>query len=379
MRPASGSATPDPDVAVIITTHGESALVAECIASVKDQTWAGWECVVMDDASSDDTVEVALAAIDGDRRFRVFSSDTRSGPELQRNAGVMATRAPLVTFLDGDDFYFPAALESRVAAMRRNPHPARAGVFCNWVEVAHDAVRHGEVPRKRRRPRVTWLKPGEVQGVPFIATAPVIDRRALLATGGFRILPVSEDVDLWQRMLRNGFYFDSVKEVGLAYRQRPASKLRESSVAAADTLAGIVARNSEPMEDPAAIGPWPLREPFYAYGPRLMRVRRLVRAAAFELAADRTPDRILDALDASFEPWMEWMLPLPRVVASTARLAALAVDDDERTAARLAGTLTELVEPLSIRGRRAAVRWQEVTPAGLDTGEAGRTCVWPTT
>jgi len=359
---------------VIVTAHEESGLIEQCIASVKAQTWTNWECVVMDDASTDDTVDVAVRAIKGDPRFTVFASESNSGLGLQRNAGVAVTRAPLVTFLDADDFYFPESLESRLRAARREPHPARAGVFCNWVEVSNDTEPTAKAPQKRRRPRVTWLKPGEVQGVPFIATAPLMDRQAFLAAGGFRATPISEDVDLWQRMLRSGFYFDCVKEVGVAYRQRPESMLRKGSIAAAVALSEMIASNAQPLEDADLVGPHLFRDPFYLYGPKLMLVRRLVRAAAFELAAGRRADGIVAAVGDSFEPWMEWMLPLREVVDSTSRLAALAIDADEGTANRIAGMLTGLLEPLARKGREEAGRWrQDVPPASdLDVGQAAR-------
>jgi glycosyltransferase involved in cell wall biosynthesis len=364
----------DPDVAVVVTSHDEGGLIADCIAGLRTQTWQNWECVVMDDHSTDDTVERALEAIDGDPRFSVVVSDRNSGPSMQRNAGVLHSRAPLVAFLDADDFYYPRAIEIRLEVLRRDPHPARAGAFCNWVDVAASATPGGDPPRKRGRPRVTWLKGGDVQGVPFILSAPLIDRRALLAVGGFRTLPVSVDVDLWQRMLRAGFYFDSVREVGVVYRHRHESFHRRSVVRAASDIAAMVATNAYPLDDPGVVGPYVFTEPFYSYGPRLLLARRLVRAAAFELAAGRDAGDVIDAFAGHFEPWMEWMLPMGKVVASTSRLAALAHDGEGVVASDLADRLEVLLAPFTRRGLETAGAWLDVSvdETALEVGPAVR-------
>lgn len=362
-----------PLVAIVVTTHNESGLVIDCLRSIQGQMAGEWECVVMDDASTDDTVEVVRGTVGGDPRFRVLVSDRNTGLSRQRNAGVAATTAPFVTFLDGDDFLYSNAIGSRVAPLVADDHPALAGVFCNWVEVAEGA-RPGSPPTKRRLPRVTWLKGTNVEGVPFIASAPVMRREAFEVVGGFRSVAVSEDVDLWQRMLRRGFFFDSVKEVGVAYRQRSNSMLRRGSVESARLIADLVAANSAPLPPGTEVGPFVCREPYYAYPPRLMFVRRLVRAMAFEAAFDADITEHLRAIEGAFEAHMEWTLDLPRVISSTSRLAALATGDPASRLPVIERRLADALEPVIERSRAVASAWRSQPPEGpLDTGDCRRT------
>jgi glycosyltransferase involved in cell wall biosynthesis len=371
-----------PDVAIVVTTHNESDLVAVCLRSIQDQSWTGWECVVMDDASTDDTVAVARRAVAGDPRFRIIVSDRNSGISRQRNAGAAATTARWITFLDGDDFLYPEAIESRVTATASEDHPALGGVFCNWVEVAEDS-RPGDASRKTRpsrvgwlkdRSRVTWLKGVNVEGGVFPVSAPVLLREAFAAVGGFRSVAKSEDVELWHRMLRRGFFFEGVKEVGFAYRQRSGSMLRRGAIESARMIADTVAASSDPLEADIGVGPFVFREPYFAYPPRMIFVRRLVRALAFEASAGGDLTECLREIERTFEVHMEWTLDLDRVVSSTARLAALASASPAVLQTIVEQRLRDALQPLIVRSRGEAEAWRTQTPeTALDTGDVRRT------
>ena len=358
-----------PLVAVVVTTHNEGRLVEQCLRSVRDQTGVAFECIVMDDDSRDDTPAIARAAIGGDPRFRIVRSNSVTGASRQRNAGVVATSAPLVTFLDGDDFLYPGSLAGRAAAV--TDHPALGGVYCDWVEVAAQADRTG--PRRGGRvSRVTWLRGTEVEGVPFIATAPMLRREAFVAVGGFRPIGVAEDVDLWQRMLRRGFYFDSVSEVGVAYRQRAQSAVHTDAVESALVIAGILRSNLQPLQADAR-GPFVFREPYYEYPPRMMLVRRMVRAMAFAVADGAGVEEHLRTIDDFFEPHMEWTLNLSRLISSSARLAAMAADETNGVRRAVEDRLTDLLAPFADAAIAEAGRWRsDPAEVPLEVGEVGR-------
>lgn len=367
---ASGAPVPEPRVAIVVTAHNESSLLADCLRSLLRQTTDAWECVVMDDKSTDDTLDVARSVAGNDPRFRIYANDRNVGQGPQRNAGVSLTSAPFVAFLDGDDFLFAEAIASRLAALESSDHGALGGIFCNWVEVGHSAEADVLTPSRRRRPRVTWFKGMSTEGVPFISTAPMLRRSAFVAVGGFRPLRVAQDVDLWQRLLRRGFFFDSVKEVGVAYRQRTVSTVHRSSLDSARSIAGMVADAASPLAPGEGVGPFVFREPFHVYPPRLMFVRRMVRAMAFDLAAGRDPSAALDQVTAEFEPHMEWTLDLESLIASVSRLATLA---SAQPAPANHEAMTSALAPLIARSREIAEQWQAAEPEmAMDVGATER-------
>ena len=102
---------------IVVTAYNNVAYLPGCLDSVRAQTIASWECVVVDDASPDDTGKVAARYADADERFRVLSLSENRGLHLARRAGVEQCRGEYVIFLDADDELSPSALEDLVSAM----------------------------------------------------------------------------------------------------------------------------------------------------------------------------------------------------------------------------------------------------------------------
>lgn len=113
-----------PSVTVVIATRDRPASLSRLLACVKAQDLTDFECIIVDDASRDDT----LAAYDGiwqelDSRFRLERAPftTAQGPSFARNRGIALAAAPLIAFCDDDDRWIRSDhLSTAVAAMRRH-------------------------------------------------------------------------------------------------------------------------------------------------------------------------------------------------------------------------------------------------------------------
>ncbi|MFN4154803.1 MAG: glycosyltransferase family 2 protein [Paracoccaceae bacterium] len=99
-----------PQICVILPAYNLSAYIGAAIASLKAQSFAAFEVLVIDDGSTDDTRAQAIAAIGTDPRFRVIHQSNR-GLSGARNAGLDLARAPFIAFLDGDDRFDPDFLQ----------------------------------------------------------------------------------------------------------------------------------------------------------------------------------------------------------------------------------------------------------------------------
>jgi len=105
-----------PRVSVIIPAFNAAALIGNAVGSAQAQTQAEIEIIVVDDASTDDTVSVIerLAAVD--KRLRLVRMLRNGGPGAARNAGLDAARGEWIALLDADDRYHPQRLETLLAA-----------------------------------------------------------------------------------------------------------------------------------------------------------------------------------------------------------------------------------------------------------------------
>jgi len=107
-----------PSASVIICAHNQAEFIADTIQSVAAQRFKNFQCVVVDDASSDGTVERVLKCLAdmGDDRFQLVPRSQNGGQMAAMLTGLDCVDEPFVAFLDGDDMYHPDFLEYHVQA-----------------------------------------------------------------------------------------------------------------------------------------------------------------------------------------------------------------------------------------------------------------------
>ena len=129
-------------VSIIVPTRNRRDWLHEALRSVREQTWSDKEIVVVDEASTDDT----LAMLQKDfPEARVVRHESARGPSAARNSGVTAATGDWILFLDDDDVIHPDHLEMLVLASREAP--AGAVVSGRWrrFAVVADKVRLGPI------------------------------------------------------------------------------------------------------------------------------------------------------------------------------------------------------------------------------------------
>ncbi len=109
-----------PRVSVVMPVHNAAPWLAATLQTVQAQSLQDWELIAVDDGSSDGSGAILAEAACDDRRIR-FLSQANAGVSVSRNRGVVASRAPLVAFLDADDLWHPAKLLEHVALHDGDP------------------------------------------------------------------------------------------------------------------------------------------------------------------------------------------------------------------------------------------------------------------
>ena len=105
-------------VTIVVPTWNRLPLVEEAVASVQAQTYPNWELVVIDDGSTDGTVERLRAM--GDSRIGVLREPHVGHLGRLRNTGAAAGSGELIAFLDSDDLWLPHKLETQVKALEQS-------------------------------------------------------------------------------------------------------------------------------------------------------------------------------------------------------------------------------------------------------------------
>ena len=112
-----------PKISVVVPAYNVERYVGECLASIRAQTLADWECILIDDGSTDATVEQARRV--ADPRITVIRQPNR-GVSSARNAGLANASGTHLLFLDADDMLHPLALERLSGALDASPRAVAA-------------------------------------------------------------------------------------------------------------------------------------------------------------------------------------------------------------------------------------------------------------
>jgi hypothetical protein len=290
----SENLTPDlsdgPLVTVVIPCFNEERFVGFALQSILEQSFANWECIVVDDASTDLSLREIWRVARSDDRFRVLRHRSNGGLSASRNTGLRAARGRYVTFLDADDLLMNDSLMDRVITLSNAADDEHVlGSYCG-VRVSPEEVRLEDLPRRMK------FESGQIvdfvsadSECPFNAHAPLLVVDRLRALGGFneRMRAGAEDWDLWYRAMRNGYVFVPSKYTTAVYRQKRRSMVRtmpDGHMAEADRLIEAAHRVADPsiMSAPT---PTPLSMPIGRYQALLHRADRAVRFASMALVA----------------------------------------------------------------------------------------------
>jgi glycosyltransferase involved in cell wall biosynthesis len=108
-----------PAISVITPTYNRCKSVMRAVATVLSQTYTDFEHIIVDDGSTDGTIE-ALRAL-RDPRLILLRLPERQGANIARNVGINSSRADIVTFLDSDDVFLPCRLRDTLGRFEADP------------------------------------------------------------------------------------------------------------------------------------------------------------------------------------------------------------------------------------------------------------------
>ena len=135
---------------IVVGTYNNALHVGATLASVRGQEDADWQCVVVDNGSTDDTVARVRALIEGDTRFQLFTK-ANEGPSAGRNAGfgLLPKEVRFVHFLDGDDVLAPGFIRRLTGYLEENPAAGLVACQFDFIDEGGRFLKHGFRSRYR--------------------------------------------------------------------------------------------------------------------------------------------------------------------------------------------------------------------------------------
>jgi glycosyltransferase involved in cell wall biosynthesis len=105
-------------LSVVIPSYNTAEFIQAAIRSVTEQTFGGLEIIVVDDGSSDDSIQ-RIMALDDERLTCVYQENR--GLAGARNTGILLARGEFIGFLDADDIWYPQKAETHLRVMQVDP------------------------------------------------------------------------------------------------------------------------------------------------------------------------------------------------------------------------------------------------------------------
>ena len=188
----------DPAVSVVMAAYNGAGLIGETLDSLWGQSFGDFEVIVIDDCSTDDTLDVLRAC--PDPRLRIIAADRNAGPVYSRNRAFAEARGCYVAGLDQDDICLPDRFARQVAYLDANPDIVLLGAAAAILE---DGTVTSSIKSPVTTPRlVAWL----LQIENPLVWSTVMVRCNAVPAGDFTRpdFLYAEDFDLYHRMARIG-------------------------------------------------------------------------------------------------------------------------------------------------------------------------------
>ena len=204
-----------PLISVVIPAYNAEQFLDETLESVLSQTYENWECIIVNDGSTDSTESVAKKWCEKDSRFRLTNKEN-GGLSSARNWGIKESKAEYIAFLDADDILTPDSLEVRINVL------IEQNVDLVATKLQHFTDKLPKVSKNNARQDVLYYaKEGLTQLMAFNKVTPstVLCKKSVMdEVGGFTWHKKAEDLHCWLKVLFAGYKIYRIDETLLLYR-----------------------------------------------------------------------------------------------------------------------------------------------------------------
>jgi glycosyltransferase involved in cell wall biosynthesis len=201
-------------ISVIIPAYNVETYLAETLDSVLAQTYSHFDVVIVDDGSTDRTLDIARHYAKNDTRIQVISQPNQ-GVAVARNRGIQETTGELIAFLDADDRWLPRKLETHLSHFAKRPNLGMSFATVSFI------TSEGQPTGQHSHSKLTQLQPQDFYLENHAITpSNVVIRRSTIQTVGFFNSQINgvADQELFINIISHGVQVEGLDTVLTEYR-----------------------------------------------------------------------------------------------------------------------------------------------------------------
>lgn len=212
-----------PMVSVVMPVYNAARFLKQAIDSVLSQTYQNIELILVDDCSTDDSMQIMRDYSNKDARIKLFCSRINQGVAKSRNIGVQAAKGEYIALLDSDDLWEKTKLEKQIKSMTES-NAAISYCSVNLIDEHNRIIKPFIVPKTTNY--------NEMLVRCFFICSTVVIQANLLKAHPFRADYYHEDYLLWTELLALNVKAVGETEVLAYYRQLAGSRSHQKLIAA---------------------------------------------------------------------------------------------------------------------------------------------------
>lgn len=300
-----------PTFSVVVPAYNAESTLAETLDSLAMQAFSDWQCVVVDDGSTDTTAAIARGYAERDQRF-VVVSQANTGTAGAYRAGVAASAADLLCICAADDMLLPDHLRAMDEFIARNPE---YDIYsCNGEYLYHESGTRRTVYLQPEWQVARSLTFEQVVEECFYSVGAVFRRQVYERAGGHRLGVYVDDYDFWLRAMARGArhrYLPMVLSVHRVSEFQQSANLERLFDSDREVMAHLLETESLTAEQTAAVRHRMERSRDPQVEQTLELQARRLRASVERIVGTRMTEPVLKAIHA-----VSWLtIPARRLLA----------------------------------------------------------------
>jgi len=206
------------DITVQIALYNSEKYIKQTIESLLNQTFENFEILIINDASTDNSINVVNSI--NDDRIRLIHNDTNKGICLTRQRGIEEAKGKYIAILDSDDLAMPMRLEKQFLFLENNPEIVLCGSNAKFIDENDNEIAHTHTLNcDPDLIKIVLLFANQ-----FINSSVLCRKDVMLEVGGYK-KPIAEDYDLFVRIAEK-YKTTNLDEKLVSYRMHSGSDSR---------------------------------------------------------------------------------------------------------------------------------------------------------